>query len=118
VTVKKGQDLVGISVVRACDPEKVPSLAVVDLMCISEDPRILRAMRRGWLDLAGRWKREVVVMMMSEYHAAKMKLWRLGFLRTPTVFSFILKRLSPKAQAQLPIGPEAWHLMWIDSDDL
>lgn len=118
VTVKRGNELVGISIVRACNPEQVPSLAVLDLMCIGEDRRILRAMRRGWLELAGRWGREVVVMMLSEYHAAKMRLWRLGFLRTPTVFSFILKRLSPKAQAKLPIGPEAWHLMWIDSDDL
>ena len=118
VAVKKGNDLVGISIVRACDPEGVPSLAVLDLMCIGEDRGILRVMRRGWLRLAERWQREVVLMMMSEFHASKMGLWRLGFLRTPTIFSFILKRLSPKAQAQLPIGPEAWHLMWIDSDDL
>ena len=118
VAVKKGNELVGISIVRACEPEQVPSLAVLDLMCISEDPGVLRAMRRGWLELAGRWGLEVVVMMMSEHHGAEMELWRLGFLRTPTVFSFIVKRLSPRAQVHLPIGPEAWHLMWIDSDDL
>lgn len=118
VAVKQAGSLVGLSVVRSCDPEGVPALGVLDLMTLDESPCVLRALRLGWIQLCRQWDREVVLMMVSEYHAKRMRLHRLGFLRTPTLFSLIVKRLSPRAQADLPLAPEAWHLMWIDSDDL
>jgi hypothetical protein len=118
VTVHRKGELLGMSIVRACEPEGVPSLAILDVMCVAEEPDVLRAMRREWIRLAGEWKLETLLVAMSEFHAGRIGLRRLGFLRTPVVFEFILKRLSQRAQERLPSRPEDWHLMWIDSDDL
>ena len=118
VTVHRKGELLGMSIVRACEPEGVPSLAILDLTCVAEETNVLRAMRREWIRLAAEWNLETMLVAMSEFHAHRIGLRRLGFLRTPVVFEFILKRLSRQAQERLPSGPEDWHLMWIDSDDL
>jgi len=118
LTVKRQGTLVGLSIVRSCAPEGVPSLAVLDLMQGEEDPAILACLREGWRRLAEEWASEAVLLMMSEFQAQRTRLWRLGFLRTPVVFSLILNLLSARAKQEVSSRPEDWHLMWIDSDDL
>lgn len=116
--VRRSGKVVAVSILRACEPEGVPALAVLDLMCLDVDRAVLNAMRRAWIGCAGTWGREVVLMMAGEAQARSYGFRRLGFLRTPTVFSFIIQCLSERAKAGVPMDPEAWHLMWIDSDDL
>lgn len=118
VSAHRGDQLVGISILRQCRPEGVPSLALMDLMIPASDPTVLSALARGWCDLAARFGDEAVLTMMSEYHAKSYKLWRLGFLRTPAVFSLILKCLSARAKEKVQTDPAHWNLMWIDCDDL
>lgn len=116
--VRSSGRLVAVSILRACNPEGVPAMAVLDLMCIDENRAVMNAMRRAWITCAEAWNREVVLMMAGEAQARDHQFQRLGLLRTPTVFSFIIQCLSDRAKAGVPMEPEAWHLMWIDSDDL
>jgi hypothetical protein len=90
----------------------------MDCMAMDPEPAVLSAMLGGWRRLAARTGCEVLLTMMSEHHAKRRALWRLGFLRTPTVFSLILKCLSPRAKTQVLPDPAHWDLMWIDCDDL
>lgn len=118
VAVRRGEELLGMSIVRSCDPDGFAALGVLDVMCGVEERLVLRALRREWIRLAREWGRELVLLAMSEFHARRLGLWKLGFLRTPVAFDFIVKRLSPCAKAKVPSAPDQWHLMWIDSDDL
>jgi len=118
VTATKGSELVGVSILRACDPEGVPSLGILDSMCIGDDPRILAAMALEWRKLAARTGGEALLMMMSELRAHERRLWRHGFLKSPIIFSLIIKCLSRRASELVLPDPACWDLMWIDSDDL
>jgi len=118
VTAQVRGELVGLSILRPCQPEGVPSLALMDFMALEREPQVLAAMLGPWRELAARTGAETVLTMLSEHRAAQLKLWRFGFLRTPVDFSLILKCLSDKAQARISHDPAHWSLMWIDSDDL
>jgi hypothetical protein len=118
VSVKRGGDLVALSIVRPCELQGVPTLAVLDLMTLGDAPQSVAAMQEQWCLLARETRREVIAAMMSEPHARQLRLWRYGFLRTPAVFSLILNCLSERARAKVLPDPNHWRLMWIDSDDL
>ncbi len=114
----RGQNLSAISIVRSCELQGVPSLAVLDLMAIEEEQKCANALSVVWKQLALQNGSEVIVTMMSELHAQNLRLWTLGFLKTPAVFSLIVKCLSERAKKSLALTADHWHLMWIDSDDL
>jgi GNAT superfamily N-acetyltransferase len=118
IAVRRDRLLVGIAIVGSCEPDGVRSLCVLDLMAIEDERIVLRSLRNELRRLAVERQLSTVIMMMSEYHARRLRLWRYGFLRTPIVFSLILKRLSERARVLVSSAPEHWHLMWIDSDDL
>jgi GNAT superfamily N-acetyltransferase len=118
VSAHRGNELVGVSIVRACEPEGVRSLALMDLMCADRDAEVLAAMLNPWAALAEEWGAETVLTMMSEHHADRLDLWRFGFIKTPVSFFLILKALSERARQKLSHGAVDWSAMWIDSDDL
>jgi hypothetical protein len=90
----------------------------MDVMTLESEPAVLSVLVDGWRRLAARTGEEVVLTMMSEHHAGRRNLWRFGFLRTPAVFSLILKCLSAKAKKKVLPDTTHWDLMWIDCDDL
>jgi GNAT superfamily N-acetyltransferase len=118
VSAHRGDKLVGLSILRSCRPEGVPSVALMDVMTLESEPAVLSVLVDGWRHLAARAGDEVVLTMMSEYHASCRSLWRFGFLRTPAVFFLILKCLSAKAKDKVLPDTTHWDLMWIDCDDL
>jgi GNAT superfamily N-acetyltransferase len=118
VSAHRGDKLVGLSILRSCRPDGVPSLALMDVMTLESEPAVLSVLVDGWRRLAARTGEEVVLTMMSEHHAGRRSLWRFGFVRTPAVFSLILKCLSAKAKEKVLPDTTHWDLMWIDCDDL
>jgi hypothetical protein len=118
VTVRRGAELVGMAVAGSCELEGVRSLCVLDIMCVEDEATVLRSLRVGLRRLAADRQLATIILMISEFHARRVGLWRHGFLRTPVVFELILKRLSQRARAVVSAAPDHWHLMWIDSDDL
>ena len=118
VTASRESELVGVSILRTCEPENVPSLGILDSMCVDDDPHTLAAMAREWRRFAAQTGCELILVMMSEFRARQRQLWRLGFLKSPTVFSLIVKCFSRRARDKVLPDPAHWDLMWIDSDDL
>lgn len=118
VSAHRGENLVGLSILRSCCPEGVPALAVMDLMIVEAENRVLPLLAQGWRRMAARTGDEVILTMISEYRAGSRSLWRLGFWRTPIVFSVILKCLSKRAREKVMPDTAHWDLMWIDCDDL
>jgi hypothetical protein len=118
VSAHRGDKLIGLSILRSCRPNGVPSLALMDIMTLESEQSVLSVLVDGWRRLAARTGDEVVLTMMSEHHATRRSLWLFGFLRTPAVFFLIIKCLSDRAREKVLPNPSHWDLMWIDCDDL
>jgi hypothetical protein len=118
IVVAHGRRILGLSIARATQLQGVPSLAVLDLVLSENESGCLAGIAHQWRALARSEGCEVIAVMMGEPHAKRLGLWRFGFLRSPAVFSLIIKRLSARAQAAVDTDPTHWNLMWIDSDDL
>ena len=116
--VREGVDLVSVSVLRKDHLKGVPSVAILDLMVLPEKLDSLGFWSLKVTDLALHLRAEVIVMMLSRFWARRYRLGRLGFLPTPAVFSFILKKLNNRLSGEGLLIESNWHLMWIDSDDL
>jgi hypothetical protein len=61
---------------------------------------------------------EAIMTMMSSYSAKKQLLLRNGFIKSPFVFSLIIKNLTNEFSDEELFEERNWHLMWVDSDDL
>lgn len=118
VCVFRAGRLSGVSIVRPCTLQGVPSLAVLDYMSLEHEAMDVAAMLTPWRALAAETGSEVVVMMVNRPQARRMRLGAAGFVKTPAVFSLILNALSARAKEKLTSAAEDWHLMWLDSDDL
>ncbi|MFZ5657624.1 MAG: GNAT family N-acetyltransferase [Pseudomonadota bacterium] len=114
----RGDMLVGSAPLRATSLKGIDCLAVLDVIV---DPahragaptlhhEIARhAMHRGM---------DGVACMCSRERAREYRFGRSGYLRTPAVFSLIVKRLSDVVSDQEVYDARRWHVFWIDSDDL
>jgi GNAT superfamily N-acetyltransferase len=109
----------GLAIVRACELIGVPSLAVLDLMVIDDDPIASRAILAAVKNLASSLRLDLVALMCSSYQAGRFRLLRNGFYRSPEKFSYIVKPLSAVGRSAPSLFDEAaYSLMWVDSDDL
>ncbi len=110
--------LVGMSITRKVELEKIPCLAILDLMVLRGAMPGLASLQEALADLARHEKTDLVVSMMSPTTASRLKVWRSGFIRSPKVFSLIIKKLSESVPDESLWDERNWSLFWIDSDDL
>ena len=115
--VERNGQVVAMAVTRVCDLKGIPALAVLDFMCLPGEEACLGNLHRELERLAGRESCEVICGIWSKTWAAKYRLMRHGFLRTPFVFRVILRSLAT-SYGQDFFNERNWHLMWLDSDDL
>lgn len=108
--------LVGFVSLRAIVREGVPSYGIVDFMyteniCLANlyNAMEARAKANGI---------EAIMTMMSKSSAGKYRILAHGFMKSPFKFHFIFKNLSGKIPQKELLNEEAWHLMFIDTDDL
>jgi hypothetical protein len=113
-----GRDLTGMAVVRNSTINHLDVTAIVDLMILPEHAAASGALHREVESFARASRTGGVVMMATRPDAARWRLYRHGFLRSPVKFQLILKWLS-----DAPVPPpfwqaKAWHLSWADTDNL
>jgi len=114
----RGDVLVGMSVLRAASLRGIACLAVLDVMV---DPAHLKgstALHHAVARHAMRLGKDGVACMCSRDRARDYRFGRSGFLKTPAVFSLIVKRLTDAVSDAEMYEGRRWHTFWIDSDDL
>jgi len=115
--VEREQRIVALAITRTCELKGIPALAVLDFMVTPGEDASLGALHRELERFAGQESREAVCGIWSRTWAARYRLSRHGFLRTPFVFRVILRPLA-RAFGDEFFRESNWHLMWLDSDDL
>jgi hypothetical protein len=113
-----GRELTGMAVVRNSTINNLDVTGIVDLMILSERASAASALHREVEGFARKSGTGGVVIMATHPDAARWRLYRHGFLKSPIKFKLILKWLS-EAPVPAPFWqPTAWHLSWADTDNL
>jgi hypothetical protein len=118
IALYHGLDLTGVAVLRNSTISHLDVTAVVDLMILSDHASAAASLHRAIEEFARQSGTGGVVIMTTQPDAARWRLYRHGFLKSPIEFKLILKWLS---EAPVPAAfwrPHAWHLSWADTDNL
>ncbi|HTA71530.1 MAG TPA: GNAT family N-acetyltransferase [Bryobacteraceae bacterium] len=113
-----GRDLTGLAVVRNSTINNLDVTAIVDLMILPERASAAGALHREVERFARESRTGGVVIMTTRPDAARWRLCRYGFLKSPIKFKLILKWLSEAPVPSAFWRAEAWHLSWTDTDNL
>jgi len=111
-------EISALAIARRTELEGIPCIALLDVMARPDAAGALGAVVHRTRAYAKATGADAVVTMMSPTWAKRYRLARLGFLRTPAVFTLILKPLQAGLDEQFLFDEKNWHVMWIDSDDL
>lgn len=114
----RGEAIVGYAVTTRTIKEGVPSMAILDLCCLTGHEACVPLLLRSITCTAKRSNMEALLLMFSKYSAKRYHLLRYGFLRSPFAFWLITKYFGDHIPAEVLYRQESWHLGWIDSDDL
>ena len=118
IVIRKNKEIVAVAITRCVVLKEIPSIAILDLMALDEEPGSLNHLYDALTKFAADHKAEAIITMMSRGYADKYKLSRMGFLKSPFEFSLIIKKLNPDMDDAVLFDETKWHLMWVDSDDL
>jgi len=118
ITATKNSELVGLAITRESVMENIPVLAILDMMVLPGHEKCIPGINLMFRQIAKSKNLEAIVTMMGRIWAKKYRMFNMGFIASPFVFSLIIKKLNPAIPDELLFDEKRWHLMWIDSDDL
>lgn len=118
VALRKGDELVGLSLARPTRLRGFETLAVLDFMVLKGHLRGCRSLHAALARLAREERKDVVACMVAPDWARAYRFARSCYLRTGAAFSLIVKKLDPDIEDDSLSGAGRWHTFWIDSDDL
>lgn len=118
LTIQKENNIIGYTVLRKVEKLGVPCLGILDFCLLDSYKSAASLLMRKVIDVAKKEKAELILMMMMKNNAAKYRLSKLGFIKTPYPFSFITKLFNNAPNQDIMFDENNWSLMWIDSDDL
>lgn len=111
-------ELVGMAVVRPTVLKGIQTLAVLDFMVLPAHLAGSRALHLEIRRLADRHRKDAVACMISQRWARAYRFPGSAYLKSPAVFSLIVKKLDDALPDEAVYEEARWHLSWIDSDDL
>lgn len=111
-------EIVGYAIVTKIYKEGVPCLGVMDFCLVNNARKYSYQLLKEIDKSAKRLSCELILMMMLKHKADKYKIKVNGFLKTPYLFSFIIKQYDNTISSSYLHDVHNWDLMWIDSDDL
>lgn len=115
---KTNQQIAGYSIFRSVEKEGVPCIGVLDFCFLNAYSGLSKTLLSEIFLSAKTLQAELILMMMMRSKARLYKLTSNGFLKTPFLFSFIIKQFDRSIDPDLLKNEGNWSLMWIDSDDL
>ena len=115
--IEKHGRIQALAITRTVELNRVPSLAILDLMVLPEANGSATLLIGELKTLAKHSNQEAVAMMLSKNLYRELGLMRSGFIPTPSTFTVITKLLDESSTTDFS-NEEDWPLMWIDSDDL
>ena len=118
VVLKKDHTTVGLSIVRPTTLKGVESLAVLDFMILKDHFHASKAIHQALWQIAKEFNKDVVVCMASSNWAKNYHFFGSLYVKTPAIFSLIVKKLDDQLGDEFLFIKEKWHLFWIDSDDV
>lgn len=119
IVARDGKDqMAGVCITRKTVLEKIPALAILDIMTLPGHHKAFRKIAKTLGSLAHSFNCEIIASMIQSAWAKKYFLKSSGFIRSPFIFSLIIKKLNINISDSVLFDPQNWHVMWIDSDDL
>lgn len=118
ITLRHEGDLVGLAIVRPTELKGIRCLAVLDFMLVPGYEQSARSLHHTLGSVAVAHGLDAVACMCSQVWARRYRFIRCGYLRTPAVFSLIVKKLDLQLQEATVTDGSRWHVFWLDSDDL
>lgn len=117
-TLTENGNIVAVMITTQMEKEGVPCVGIIDMCIYKGYYQYSRLLLNALKKESKAKKRELILMMMSKYWYKEYKIYNSLFFKTPFKFRLIIKNLSLKF-SQVDFKKEnAWHPMWIDSDDL
>ena len=110
--------LVGMAIALPIVKEGVPSYGLVDFMVLPQHRECLNTLHNAIKKMAKENGKEAIMTMMSLPSQKKYKMIYNGFLRSPFIFHYIIKKFSSEISDELLKDVNNWELRFIDSDDL
>lgn len=110
--------IVGMAIARPTVLKGVETLATLDFAILSTHFKGSRALHLGLRQLARLLRKDAVACMISARWAKAYRFPGSAYLRSPAVFSLIVKKLDDSLAEDTIYDGDRWHLCWLDSDDL
>lgn len=109
--------LVSVTVLRKMTIlDKVPILAIVDMMVLDGHEASLTSTMLALENKARQDNLEMIACMTTKYIAKKLRFFYHGFINSKIVFKTIINPLQMHTSFDDLIKEEDWHIMWIDAD--
>ena len=118
LVLKKEEKMVGLCIARPTILKGVEAIAILDFMVLRDDYPASRALHQELWKMARHFKKDVIVCMCSNQWAKRYGFFKSLYVKTPAVFSLIVKKLSETVDDESLFLKDKWHLFWIDSDDV
>lgn len=112
------EKIVGYAVFCDVIKENIPSIAILDISVLKEYQGLSNFIFKHIETLAKQNKKESIIMMCSKHLYNILRMKKSGFIKTPYIFSLIVKNLSNEFSDEFLKNEKNWHLSWIDSDNL
>lgn len=109
---------VGMAIVRPTALRGVQTLAIVDFMVLPNHLDGCRNLHIEIRRLARLHGKDAIACMISQQWAKSYHFLGSAYLKTPALFSLIVKKLDKALSDEEIYAGNRWHVFWLDSDDL
>ena len=113
-----GSTLAGVAIARNSRLSGFAMTNVVDFMLLPEHREKAGALHDALAQTAKQSGTAGLVIMSTPADAARWNLYRNGFVKTKIVFKLILKWLAAEPAPAAFWDEGAWHLTWLETDNL
>lgn len=118
IAVHADGELAGLAVCRNAPLQGFQITSILELMILERHAATMNVLHDGILAFAKESGSAGIVIMSTTQDSSRLKLFRNAYFKSRVTFKLILKWLSNEPEPNTFWDPGAWHLTWIDTDNL